>query len=122
MPDDFYVIRVTATPNDKQIDELSAFSRELPEVELPGVLYGQTSISVITNLIQTQSRVTLQRSFAVPTDDMAMGPAIRNRTAAVGIRPLREIHQLRLLRGQSDAAKYSHQTHSDSREMRGRRS
>ena len=84
LPDDFYVIRVTATPNDKQIDELSAFSRELPGVELPGVLYGQTSISVITNLIQTQSSVTLQRSFAVPTDDMAMGPAIRNRTAAVG--------------------------------------
>jgi hypothetical protein len=32
----------------------------------------------------TKASVQLQRTFAQPTDDMAMGPAIRNRTAAVG--------------------------------------
>ena len=52
------------------------------------MLYGQTSISVITHLIETESKVTLQRTFAGPTDDRALWPAIRNRTAAIGIRAL----------------------------------
>jgi hypothetical protein len=45
---------------------------------------GQDSISVITHLVETQSSVTLQRSFAAPTDDRALWAAIRNRTAAIG--------------------------------------
>jgi hypothetical protein len=42
------------------------------------------SLSVVTRLIETQSQVTLQRTFAGPTDDRALWPAIRNRTAAIG--------------------------------------
>jgi hypothetical protein len=43
----------------------------------------QTTISVI-QAIETESKVTLQRTFAGPTDDRALWPAIRNRTAAIG--------------------------------------
>ena len=43
-----------------------------------------TSLAVVTGVIQTQSQVTLQRTFAGPTDDRALWPAIRNRTAAIG--------------------------------------
>jgi len=43
-----------------------------------------TSLVVVTSVIQTQSQVTLQRTFAGPTDDRALWPAIRNRTAAIG--------------------------------------
>jgi len=43
-----------------------------------------TSLQVVTGVIQTQSQVTLQRTFAGPTDDRALWPAIRNRTAAIG--------------------------------------
>jgi hypothetical protein len=42
------------------------------------------SLAVVTSIIQTQSQVTLQRTFAGPTDDRALWPAIRNRTAAIG--------------------------------------
>lgn len=42
------------------------------------------TLHVSTHLIETQSQVTLQRTFAGPTDDRALWPAIRNRTAAVG--------------------------------------
>ena len=42
------------------------------------------TLSVVTHLIETQSQVTLQRTFAGPTDDRALWPAIRNRTAAIG--------------------------------------
>jgi hypothetical protein len=38
----------------------------------------------ITDVIETESKVTLQRSFAGPTNDRALWPAIRNRTAAIG--------------------------------------
>ena len=50
----------------------------------PIAIAGGTTISVITNLIETESKVTLQRTFAGPTDDRALWPAIRNRTAAIG--------------------------------------
>jgi hypothetical protein len=42
------------------------------------------TLHVVTHLVETQSQVTLQRTFAGPTDDRALWPAIRNRTAAVG--------------------------------------
>jgi hypothetical protein len=41
-------------------------------------------VSVITHLIETESKVTLRRSFVGPTDDRALWTAIRNRTAAIG--------------------------------------
>jgi hypothetical protein len=44
----------------------------------------EDSISVITHTVPTQSSVTLQRTFAAPTDDRALWTAIRNRTAAIG--------------------------------------
>jgi hypothetical protein len=47
-------------------------------------LPGSTILSSVTHLITTQSKVTLQRTFAGPTDDRALWPAIRNRTAAIG--------------------------------------
>jgi len=47
-------------------------------------LGGGATLSVISHLIETQSQVTLQRTFAGPTDDRALWPAIRNRTAAIG--------------------------------------
>lgn len=84
MPDGGYVIRVTATPHD--VDKLRDWADE-NHLTIGDVLrkpHAQNAISVITHLVQTQSSVTLQRSFAAPTDDMAMGPAIRNRTAAIG--------------------------------------
>jgi hypothetical protein len=42
-----------------------------------------TRISV-TRVIEAEAKVTLQRSFAGPTDDRALWTAIRNRTAAIG--------------------------------------
>jgi len=56
----------------------------------PGVSFPQqgvsdeASITVITHTVPTQSNVTLQRTFAGKTDDRALWPAIRNRTAAIG--------------------------------------
>ena len=44
----------------------------------------EDSITVITHTVPTQSSVTLQRTFAGKTDDRALWPAIRNRTAAIG--------------------------------------
>jgi hypothetical protein len=44
----------------------------------------EDSITIITHLIETQSSVTLQRTFSGPTDDRALWAAIRNRTAAIG--------------------------------------
>jgi hypothetical protein len=47
-------------------------------------LSAPTTLSVVTHLIETESKVTLQRTFAGPTDDRALWVAIRNRTAAIG--------------------------------------
>jgi hypothetical protein len=78
MPDGDYDIDVTATPDD-------AFSwSSYGLVPPPNPIVGGTTISVITNLIETESKVTLQRTFAGPTEDRALWPAIRNRTAAIG--------------------------------------
>jgi hypothetical protein len=44
---------------------------------------GNTTISA-TRLVETEAKVTLQRTFAGPTDDRALWTAIRNRTAAIG--------------------------------------
>ena len=44
---------------------------------------GNTRISV-TRVVEAEAKVTLQRSFAGPTDDRALWTAIRNRTAAIG--------------------------------------
>ncbi len=81
VPDGGCVIGVTATPKSPGSSAVIG-SRTVLLPSLP--LRGQDSINVITNLIETQSSVTLQRSFAAALDDVAMGPAIRNRTAAIG--------------------------------------
>ena len=44
----------------------------------------QLQIHVAPPVTQGQTNVTLQRTWAARTNDIAMGPAIRNRTAAVG--------------------------------------
>jgi hypothetical protein len=78
-----YDIRVDGT---KKSD---AFWNKEPFVHLPrppnppDSVHGTTQISV-TAPIETKSEVTLQRTFVARTDDAALGPAIRNRTAAVG--------------------------------------
>jgi hypothetical protein len=80
IPDGDYDIDVTATPN---LDaETGAFLFGLVPPSIPVI--GSTTVSVITSRIETESKVTLQRTFAGPTDDRALWPAIRNRTAAIG--------------------------------------
>jgi hypothetical protein len=81
IPDGDYDIEVTATPLPNFWSSSSAPTDLVP----PGIPpVGEATISVITNLIETESKVTLQRTFAGPTDDRALWPAIRNRTAAIG--------------------------------------
>jgi len=82
IPDGDYGIEVTVTP---VIAETGGFLRHVPPglVPPPTDVVGGTTISVISNLIETESKVTLQRTFAGPTDDRALWPAIRNRTAAI---------------------------------------
>ena len=75
VPDGDYEILVTATPTASFPPDLM-----LP----PNPVVGSAEITVITRLIETQSQVTLQRTFAGPTNDRALWPAIRNRTAAIG--------------------------------------
>ena len=75
VPDGDYEILVTATPTASFPPDLM-----LP----PNPVVGSAEISVITRLIETQSQVTMQRTFAGPTNDRALWPAIRNRTAAIG--------------------------------------
>ena len=71
-----YDIDVTGNP-------ISGF--DPPEgLTTPSSVTNTATISVITNLIETESKVTLQRTFAGKTDDRALWPAIRNRTAAIG--------------------------------------
>ncbi|SFK58833.1 8-amino-7-oxononanoate synthase [Methylocapsa palsarum] len=45
---------------------------------------GSTTFDVVTRHYETESKVTLQRTFAGPTDDRALWTAIRNRTASIG--------------------------------------
>ena len=71
-------VKVAATaPEDWQDDPLEDLTRprDIPPKN--------TAISV-TRLVETESKVTLQRTFAGPTDDRALWTAIRNRTAAIG--------------------------------------
>ena len=75
VPDGDYEILATATPTASFPPDLT-----LP----PNPVVGSAEISVITRLIETQSQVTLQRTFAGPTNDRALWAAIRNRTAAIG--------------------------------------
>jgi hypothetical protein len=87
VPDGPCTISVTATPASPggtiQLGGGPGGARR--NVILPqNPLGGPDSISVITHVIETQSSVTLQRTFAGPTDDRALWPAIRNRTAAIG--------------------------------------
>jgi hypothetical protein len=79
IPDGDYDIDVTVSP-------VGFSSAGFPPglIPPPTDIVGPTTISVITNLIETESKVTLQRTFAGPTDDRALWPAIRNRTAAIG--------------------------------------
>jgi hypothetical protein len=80
IPDGDYDIDVTVAVAAKPGDIFS--DNKLAPPPIP--IVGSATISVITNLIETESRVTLQRTFAGPTDDRALWPAIRNRTAAIG--------------------------------------
>lgn len=80
IPDDDYDIEVTVTP----IQDFWPNSQFPDLAPPPSPVVGSATISVITSRIETDSRVTLQRTFAGPTDDRALWPAIRNRTAAIG--------------------------------------
>ena len=71
-----YDIAITATP----VPGPFPFSLDRP----PDAVEGSDTISVITRLFETKSKVTLQRSFVAPTKDRALWAAIRNRTAAIG--------------------------------------
>ncbi|MCI0537235.1 MAG: hypothetical protein L0Z50_18625 [Verrucomicrobiales bacterium] len=88
IPDGDYDIVVKAVPEDIQSDTGGKVFSDgnVPSglIPPPTDIVGTTTISVITNLIETDSKVTLQRTFAGPTDDRALWPAIRNRTAAIG--------------------------------------
>ena len=97
-----YTIKVTVTARDpSRIEEWFENNASLVAPEQSSVwrdlgstlasqttgersLVCHTSLVVVTSVIQTQSQVTLQRTFAGPTDDRALWPAIRNRTAAIG--------------------------------------
>jgi len=57
----------------------------------PASVSDSATISVISRLFETDSRVTLQRTFAGPTSDRALWPAIRNRTAAIGFADTRSL-------------------------------
>ncbi|HKF56557.1 MAG TPA: hypothetical protein VKJ45_13960 [Blastocatellia bacterium] len=74
-----YDIRVDGTPKDDAV--LSAPPFDALPARNP--VNDTTQISV-TAPIETKSDVTLQRTFVARTDDAALGPAIRNRTAAIG--------------------------------------
>jgi hypothetical protein len=84
IPDGDYDIDVTATPNVGADGFLTGSGVPAGLVPPPNPVGGSASIGVISRLIETQSQVTLQRTFAGPTDDRALWPAIRNRTAAIG--------------------------------------
>src|SRR5262249_39754091 len=73
-----YHIRVDGTPNPNE-----NFWRQFGLPVPTNPVHDITPISV-TAPIETKSDVTLQRTFVARTDDAAQGPAIRNRTAAVG--------------------------------------
>jgi len=74
-----YDIAVVGTPNKKFWDDHQFEGLPRPQFDVGD----QVKISV-TAPIETKSEVTLQRTFAARTDDAALGPAIRNRTAAIG--------------------------------------
>jgi hypothetical protein len=76
VPDSDYDIAITATPNAGPFP----FGLAPP----PEAVVGSNTLSVITRLFETESKVTLQRTFAAPTKDRALWAAIRNRTAAIG--------------------------------------
>jgi hypothetical protein len=82
IPDGDYDIAFEAKPIDSF---WSSREPPPPPVEPPTTpVPGSVTVGVITHLIETESKVTLQRSFVGRTDDRALWTAIRNRTAAVG--------------------------------------
>jgi hypothetical protein len=74
-----YDIAVVGTPNDKFWEDNQFEGLPRPRVDV-----GDKDKISVTAPIETESKVTLQRTFAGPTDDRALWPAIRNRTAAIG--------------------------------------
>jgi hypothetical protein len=80
IPDGDYDIDVTVTPDE----EFWSSSPPAGLVPPDNPIGNGTTISVITGLIETETKVTLRRTFVGPTDDRALWPAIRNRTAAIG--------------------------------------
>jgi hypothetical protein len=106
LPDGDYTIDVTVTIDDNGAAVTRWFS-DATDAMLRGLgidretwvhlghhlVHGTTSghslsdskpLHVVAHFIETDSKVTLQRTFAGPTDDRALWPAIRNRTAAIG--------------------------------------
>jgi hypothetical protein len=81
IPDGDYDINVTVVGN---VGFWSGQGVPPGLVPPPDPVVGSHTIRVISRLIETESKVTLQRTFAGPTDDRALWPAIRNRTAAIG--------------------------------------
>jgi hypothetical protein len=73
IPQGRYKIDVTVTPLGDQDDDSDIALRSVT---------GQTTIRVVP--LASETKVTLQRTFAGPTLDRALWPAIRNRTAAIG--------------------------------------
>jgi hypothetical protein len=80
IPDGDYDIEVTAAPIDAFWPDPAARSVSPPPIPV----VGKATFSIVTPVVETEARVTLQRTFAGPTDDRALWTAIRNRTAAIG--------------------------------------
>jgi hypothetical protein len=77
-----YDITVKVTPDGdwQGGDPLDDLVQPNPNAPIP-----EESITIsVIRPIETESKVTLQRTFAGPTADRALWPAIRNRTAAIG--------------------------------------
>jgi hypothetical protein len=85
IPDGDYNIEVEADPVELFWRDPSWRDPPNNLVRPSDAVTAPTTISILTPaVVETEARVTLQRSFAGPTDDRALWTAIRNRTAAIG--------------------------------------
>jgi hypothetical protein len=101
IPDGEYDIAVAVTPVD------SFWLNRPPPPERPTTpVPGSAKVSVITHLIETESKVTLQRTFVGPTDDRALWTAIRNRTAAIGFERYKNFIDCVFCRDSTDINKF----------------
>src|SRR5258705_12648020 len=80
-----YDIVVTVTPVALTPTDWQALGDPFDDLTPPDPKGIQKSTTIsVTRLIETEAKVTLQRTFAGPTEDRALWTAIRNRTSAIG--------------------------------------